>query len=276
MDRRTPWIAGLIAVVAGLAAWPLLLGQRGDRAPSPPGAGARAPEGETSTREDQGTLAKPRQPAHSTAGAPPASDPARAEPAGDSALARRLEAVAASFLTDQPRVADLLALCEELASLAAVDPDSLQVVRDADGEVRFIRGALAIGDLRGTFLDEDGTYQVRISSAQTQPPWGGRDLALTFGEEPSATRECHVTVQFQPRAGEPASRHLAEGEERLVGWGVGISPTTGAVARPLTLRAEGDAWQIGEGVGWRELELPWISGARGFEAWRRLLQTVVR
>lgn len=270
MDRKTRWIAGLSVVVAGIVAWPVLAVWLEERAPSPAPSAAPRELGAGATKDTRAALARPREPALPATGVPPGSvEPPQGAADGGSSLARDLDALAASFLTPEPRVADLLGLCQELASKAVVDPESLQIERDEEGRLRFARGELEIGDLRGTFLIEEGTYGLRLSSAGVQAPWGGRDLHISFGEDFSRGQ---VTVQFHPRTGEPASRHLAPGEERLVGWGVSLSPDTGAVARPLTVRAEGENWQIGEGAGWRELELPWLSGTRGFETWMRLLE----
>jgi len=272
MDRRTRWIAGLIVVAAGIVSWPALAGRLEKRAPLPAQPRDPSPEHGASEAEDvRSSLVRPREPTLPTTEEPPRSlDPAGDVDGGGSALARDLDSIAESFLTPEPRVADLLGLCQEMASRAVVDPESLRIERDEEGAPRFANGVLEVGDLHGTFLIEEGTYHLRFSSEDAQLPWGGRDLQITFGEDSQATG-CLVTVQFHPRTGEAASRHLAPDEERLVGWGVSVSPVTGALARPLTVRAEGDAWQIGEGVGWRELELPWISGTRSFDAWLRLL-----
>ena len=270
MDRRTRWIAGLILVAAGLVSWPVLAVWLEARPPAPatPEAPSRAPEA-SGLEDARGGLARAREPAAPESAPAGIDEPPPGLDDGEAPPARDLDAIAASFLTPEPRVAELLGLCQEMAAKATIDPASLQVERDGDGSVRFARGEVAIGDLRGTFLIEEGTYGLRITSTEAHPPWGTRDLQISFAEDLSRGQ---VTVQFHPRAGEPATRHVDPGEERLVGWGVSFSPDAGALARPLTVRAEGEAWQIGEGAGRSDLELPWLSASRAMESWMRRLE----
>lgn len=258
-------LAALVVVWRFLA----LRAQREAPAPAP----GMAPAGAPSEGVPRGTqvLESPRQPVVPSSEPRPEVDP---RPSGSadsgSRLARELEEVMGSFLTSQPRVADLLGLSHDLAAQARVDPESVQVERDGDGGLRFARGTLLAEELRGTFLIEEGLFLVRFSTTAGDAPWGQCDLQITFGEPLSASGQ--VSVQFHSRTGEPASLHLGPEQERLVGWGVSVSPETGAQARPTTVSASGDAWQIGSGRGFEALELPWITGTASFEAWLRLLQ----
>lgn len=272
---KARWTAVLLVIATGLVAW-RALGVRSEReptaamarpdvpAPASPGKEARVP-GEMPARRQPLTPADEFLPAD---GWPDAAVDA------PSPLARRLDEVAGSFLTEEPRVAELLGLVQELAGCAAVVPSSVRVERDDQGAPRSARGELAVGDLRATFvLDEDG-YHIDLPAALDAAPWSRRDLHIAFEEDPSGVTAtgCRATVQFHPRYDLPASGHLAPEEEALVGWGVSVSPETGARCRPLTLRASGEGWTIGGGEGVQARELPGISGTVGFDAWLDLLR----
>lgn len=235
-----------------------------------PDATVRAPrKGDSHAGQDP--LAVPRVPAVSSGEPSQAAPPPSGSADPGSPLAQSLARVTESFLTTDPRVAELLALSQDLAAGASVDPESVQVQRDEEGQLRFSRGTLLVGDLRGTFLIEEGVYVVRFSTPG-EAQWGQRDLQLTFQDGLSQAAGCQATVQFHPRTDEPASRHVAPGEAKVVGWGLAISPETGSVAQPLVVGASGDAWQIEAGREQDALQLPWISGTASFDAWLRLLR----
>ena len=240
MGSRSRWILVLSVTAAGLVAWRVLGGRPGTAPPvatprTEPAADAR-PSGRAPSEE----LAPARQPLVSGSG-PGAASIAEAVPDTRSALARALDERMGSFLSPEPQVKELLDLNQQLAGLARVDPATVQVERDESGALRFARGTLRAGDLTGTFLIEEGEVVVRFSFACGEGLWERRDLQLAFrdGEEAGG---CQMTVQFHPRAGEPASQHVDPGEPRVSGWSVGVSPETGAMARQLGVGASGDAW----------------------------------
>jgi hypothetical protein len=184
-----------------------------------------------------------------------------------SPLAHDLEDVAASFVTELPRVTDLLDLVEHLASLAVVDEQGMTVERAPDGRVTSARGALSIGDLRGSFqIDPDG-YLVEFHAELGGGPWSTRAIQIAFQEGASGARGCHATVQFNPAHGvEPSPLG-----ELLLGWSVGTGER-GTLARPLTTTLVGDTWQIGSSEAGAQ-EFPWATSyAGGFDAWLRLLR----
>jgi len=274
MRPRSRWILVLSVTAGGLVAWGLLGGRPGTvplvSTPRTEPAGEARPSGRDEPRTE---LAARRQPVvpGSGAGTVSASD---GTPDTRSALAQRLDERMGSFLSPEPQVKELLDFSQELAGLARVDPASLQVERDESGAIRFARGTLLAGDLSGTFLIEEGEVVVRFSFPCGEGLWDRRDLQIVFreGEEASG---CQMTVNFQPRADEPASQHVDPGEPRPSGWSVGIAPESGAVARQLGVGASGDAWQIVD-EGARTLEMPWITGTSSFDAWLRLLRPVVQ
>ena len=270
MRTRTRWIAGVVVVAAWGVAW-RFLGTRPEPEPAPV-RNEKAPEsraGDPPAVKDP--LAVPREPVVAST-EPPPPDPAPDGEADDgSPLAQGFEQVTGSFLTNEPGVAELLALSHDLALQSSVDPASVQVEREAGGELRFARGTLVLGDLRGTFLVEEGVYVVRFSTAG-EGPWGRRDLQITFQDGLTQATGCQAAVQFHPREDESASVHVAEGEARIVGWGVTVSPESGSVARPLTVGASGDAWHIEESRDSDALEMPWVAGTASFDAWLQLLR----
>lgn len=264
------WMTGLLVVVALVVAWRLVRLERIQELHPPPDP---APASPAEAPRGGAELVHPEKPAEPGIDPPEEDAPQPSRPADEgSPLERALADVTGSFLTSQPRVADLLDLSHELAASSSVDPESVQVERDEEGALRFARGTLLVGDMKGTFLFEEGLYIVRFSGAASDLPWGQRDLQITLSESQSQATSCQASVQFHPREEELASRHLGAGEEKLAGWGVSVSPETGALARPMTVSASGDAWQIGSGRGVEALELPWISGTTSFEAWLRLLR----
>ena len=218
-------------------------------------------------------LVHPERPAEPGIDPPEEDAPQPSRPADEgSPLERELADVTGSFLTSQPRVADLLDLSHELAASASVDPESVQIERDEEGGLRFARGTLLVGDMKGTFLFEEGLYIVRFSGAASDLPWGQRDLQITFMEGSGSAVACRAVVQFEPSPAESASAHLRPEEERLIGWTLSISPETGSEIRPMSVSASGDEWRIGSRREGEVRELPWISNTASFDAWLRLLE----
>lgn len=268
---RLRWLVALSAIAAALVTW-RLLAARSVPAPAPvrpEGAGSVAQGSELDGT--RAALASSRQPAVVVNELPPSAVP---EPAADARtpLAQELERVQDSFLSPEPLVAELLALSQELAASASVDPDGLQLEHDDAGALRFARGILRVGDLSGTFLVEEDVYVVRFSGLAGGGPWGQRDLQISFRGGSGQAAGCQATVQFHPRADEPASQHVDPGEPRLAGWVVSVSPESGALARPLGVGARGDEWQIEDGADEPAIELPWVSGTGSFDTWLGLLR----
>jgi hypothetical protein len=274
VDTKTRWIGGLVVLAAGVAVW-RVMAVRPERERGAPALAARAPEaGQDASRGAPEGRAAPRVPVRSAGEPNAAADPLEQGEFVDPRppLVRALEELTATFLTTEPRVADLLGLSHDLAAQAVLSRESLQVERDGEGGLRFARGDLVAGDLRGSFLIDDGVYLVRFSSDVGEAPWARYDLQISFSEGDSRATSCQANVQFHPRPGEVATWYLAPEEEKLAGWAVGVSPDTGALLRPITVGAAEDEWRIGTGLGVDAREFPWISNTAGFDAWLRLLQ----
>jgi len=264
MGTRTGWIVALVVVAAGMAFLRARTARSNGVAPvSEPRTEPRASEPET----EVGMRPAPRQPsAPSEPPTPQAQGPAASD--ARSPLARELDEVAASFLTEQPRAADLLRRIHELAAVAVVEPESVELQRDEEAALRSVRGTLSAGDLRATFLIEEHGFHVTFSGAVGEAPWMQRDLQISFQDDPAGAANCHATVQFQPLG---ASATEAAGE-RIAGWSLRVSPETGSQAQALTVAAVGGEWRIGDGSSVPPQELPWLSQTGAFDAWLRLLR----
>jgi len=277
MDERGRWISGLLVLASGAIAWCAFGANREDdsaRGVQHTTAAGREPEPRPS---DSPVIGQRTEVLVHHEASPPADEP-QAEVAGEampvrrSPLAMDLDNVAASFLTAQPRVTDLLDLVEQMASQAVVEPDSVTIQRSQAGELLSARGALAIGDLRGTFqIDPDG-YRIMIRSGTGDAPWSQRDIHINFEESDSRPRGCHALVQFHPGPVEPSSGALVADDEKLVGWSVGTSLVAGTQARPLTLSMAEGEWRISDSERLQAQEFPWVSETEGFTAWLRLLE----
>lgn len=269
------WIAGVSTLAAGAFLWRTwgVEAERGATGREPhPTIPAREPErmGQAVTTVGERTAVLP-QPGNVPEGVAHASNAFPADPRPCSPLARSLDEVAASFLTELPRVTDLLPLVGHLASLAVIDPDSVNVVRNPAGDLVSARGALAIDDLRGRFLiDQDG-IQVAFTRRLSDGPWDRYDLLIGLQEEESVAGGCHATVSFHLEEGQDVASHQGH---VLTGWAVGTDPVSGTLARPLTMTRIGDTWRIGgsENVQPQEFALR-SSYSAGFDAWLRLLKS---
>lgn len=188
-----------------------------------------------------------------------------------SPLALQLEEVTDSFLTERPRVVELLGLVELMATRAVVDPESMSLQRNPDGDLTFARGTLSIADVRGKFLvDQDGYSIVFVVEDGS---WSQRHVRITFQEGDSGPRACHTIVQFDPAPHEAPPDALAGNRELLIGWSLGAGPEAiGTWARPITSSAAEGEW-IGDPAGVQPQEFPWVSATGGFDVWWRLLKS---
>ena len=272
--KKANWITLFLVVAAGTIALLTLDVQRENRGvhlKPYPGVAHREPEhmaGASSTSGERTTVLP--QP-----GLPPKTEPAQpvissVQPFAHPFLGLDLDDVAASFVTELPRVTDLLGLIEEFAWLAVVDRDSVTVQRSQDGDQMNARGSLAVDDLPGAFqIDEDG-FRIEFVRPLADGPWSQCRFQITFEDGESGARGCYANVTFHPREGEDLARHQ---DEVLVGWAVGTTPEIGAIALPLTMTREGNAWRNGGEGRLPPQEFPWASSYnRGFDAWLRLLK----
>lgn len=263
---------GVLVIAAGAATWLALEAEENEKGSAASAVPAAEPgPGEEGPRRTSEPLRAPREPTLPVEKPPVETEPVeRIDPR--SALARQLDAVGATFLGEDPHVAELLELVGALASAAVVDPESLQVLRDDDGVPKVARGSLSVADLSATFVIEEGIFRIQFPAAEGQAPWFRRDLQISFGEASGNAAGCRAVLQFQPDPAESAAAHLRPDEERLVGWMLSVSSDTGAEIRPMSVTAGGDEWQIGSRRGTEARELPWISNTASFDAWLRVLQ----
>jgi hypothetical protein len=271
--KGSSWIPVFLLVTAGAFAL-RTLGVRRENGPV-----AREPHPRAVPMQPEPVARAPTIEGERTALPPQPGTTLEAEPASpilsppqilpSSPLARDVYDVAASFLTELPRVTELLALVDHLASLAVVDPDSVTVQRREDGDLTSARGPVAIGDLHGMFhFDQDG-FIVEFAMPLEDGPWSLCSFKITFQEGESGARGSYATLQFHRKEGEDAARHQ---REVLVGWAVS-SDRGGTFARPLTMTLEGDSRQIGGSGSVQPQEFPWASAyTGGFDAWLRLLK----
>src|SRR5262245_26675435 len=220
--------------------------------------------------ERTAVLAEPGEAA--PAASPPALPSAPAPAPAGSPLARELDRIAASFLTEAPAVGALLDLVELTAARAVVPPESVTIQRTSTGDLLSARGSLAIGDVRGSFRIDQDSFGIEFAAGTDDPRWSRRVLHITFQADGEGPRACHAIVQFEPASGGALLGEPLPEREALIGWSVGTSLEGGTVARPLTLHAVEGAWTVGDSEDVAPQELPWVSGMHGFEAWLRLLE----
>jgi len=194
---------------------------------------------------------------------------AAAKPPPRSLLAREFNDVMASFPTDQPRVADLLSLFERFASFAIVDPGSVTVERNQEGDLILARGSIAIWDLSGRFrIDPDGNY-IEFVCMLDEGSWSPGILQFAFKEGGSGARGCRAMVEFQRKQDPDATRR--PGEE-YVGWIIETNGIT-ARARPRTMPPVDDTLRNSGAGRQQPFEFPWApSYTSGFDDWQQLLK----
>jgi len=151
--------------------------------------------------------------------------------------------------------------------MAEIVPGSLTREFDSDGELKQAFGKLSIAGAEGSFHYSAGEYRVELVRPLQDPRMHGHELALGFHEGDWTDRQGWGAIDFMPRTKEPASRHLAPDEEAYVGWALEMDPLTGVAARPSTMRAQGDAWRIGNSESLLPRDYPWLRSTAPFDAW---------
>lgn len=134
-----------------------------------------------------------------------------------SQLERRLEAVADTFLTEDPDLAGLLALATALAAGAEEVPDSFEI-KDESFSGKFDAG----GNLKGTCWYRKGEYGVEFSTWNTSAPFP-RHFSLEFTEEDGVVAKANLRVMSTPLRDPEVS---LDGEE-WIGWRAEIDSESG-------------------------------------------------
>src|SRR5688572_4292186 len=148
MTKRGLWISGLFVLASGAVVCGVFVARSGkepvraanlvERTEPEPQPGDQPASGQRTAalaHHDESTPAAELRQATASESRSSARSP----------LAQDLDHVAASFLTSQPRVTDLLDLVGQMASVATVEPDSVTIQRNQEGGLLSARGTLAIG-----------------------------------------------------------------------------------------------------------------------------------
>jgi len=176
-----------------------------------------------------------------------------------SPLERRLEAVADTFLTEDPDLAGLLALATALADGAEDVPDSF-VIKDESFSGKFDAG----GNLKGTCWYRKGEYGVEFSTWNTSAPFP-RHFSLSFTEVDGVAK-ARLTVSSTPLK-DPAQ---PLGGQEWIGWraeldseGTRLIRTTMKIQDPALLGFQGDHYnyETSDAEGLEPRTVPWIRAA---------------
>jgi len=150
-----------------------------------------------------------RLPAQSSPAEPEADTTPAQAAVVPSLLERRLEAVADTFLTEDPDLVGLLALATALAEGAEDVPDSFEI-KDESFSGKLDAG----GNLKGScWLTRQGEYGVEFSTWNTSAPFP-RHFALEFTEEDGLIAKARLRVMSTPLRDPEVS---LDGEE-WIGW----------------------------------------------------------
>jgi RNA polymerase sigma-70 factor (ECF subfamily) len=227
--------------------------------------------------------ASPQREASEEAPAPPVlRTPAAAEPeipaaapatvAGPERAASELDAVAETFMTEQPDILGMMGALRTAVRNAKVLPDTVNR-SDEDGAVR---GEISVAGMEGkaSFMIRGMRYRVTFESAQTsRPDRFRRDLAVWIRDDHGQAADPGVMVQYFPVYKDAVKDLPPESEQKVMGWGLNALPD-GIHAYPITMRRGAEQGEMVYGrpkPDFPRIE-PGASDLATFDAWFRLLQ----
>jgi len=176
----------------------------------------------------------------------PEADDEQVAVADQDAFEPRLDAIAATFLTEQPDFRGLAALWDEIAAGAALVPDSVS----QDG--KSVSGELSIpgSSIRAKFDISNDRYRVSLDKTRvkgSESPYVVRSLTLAFQNKSGLVVPSGSTVQFHPDLNRTNSAEFQGVLDRPLGWTMFLRD--GHVqAVPLDVRSspDGPGWRIGQ------------------------------
>ena len=208
-------------------------------------------------------VAAPTATADATAGTTPAASPSIV--VASTPLGRRLDAVADTFLTEEPDLVGLLSLASLLADAATFEVD------EATGHAS---GNFSVGgDLKGTFSIHGLEYRVDVDTGYRSAPFR-RTLALQFNDESRAARHADIRVQSLP-----SKRVIHDIDHEFIGWRASIDPTQGAKVFRTTMKVEdlnptSDSYlfETSDVRDFEPSEQPWLADTDAFDRWLERLR----
>ncbi|HVS19453.1 MAG TPA: hypothetical protein VMT18_12685 [Planctomycetota bacterium] len=193
-------------------------------------------------------------------------------------LAEDIDALARTFLTDDPDLARFDRALTRLAELATVDEDSVRV----DPGSGRVQGELDLGDElpRARFTLDGDRARIELDSSVDGAQHPGlflRTLTLSFESDSAGLTSSSAILQFHPDTRRPAASVLEHGVEAYAGWNANSDGTTARV-RPIAMRAaeDGVAWEIGAPRMLEPHVQPWDDGASACASLSAKLRNALR
>ncbi len=183
--------------------------------------------------------------------------------------ASMLETAVSSFLSASPDLASFEAALESFAQLSDVDPLSLQE-NPKDGS---ISGKLLVPgvEVQASFRIQGHQYELSVEPSPGNPlppPFGSRDIKVSFLEASGAPKEIRAYVQYNPDPHRHAIDSIPSGEERYIGWDFTLGPDE-TRGRPISIQQtpDGTGWRVGQAVALPDTGGRWPFHASLYEGW---------
>jgi RNA polymerase sigma-70 factor (ECF subfamily) len=184
-------------------------------------------------------------------------------------LERRLDAVADTFLTEEPDLVGLLSLTAALADAATFEVDEATGL--ATGKL------LVAGNLKGTFSIHEQEYRVELDTEKGSAPFR-RTLTLQLTDESRSAHGGMIRVGSFPLKG----TFKGDIDHEFVGWRASIDPVEGAKVIRTTMKAEDPSlgpflsdsylYETRDAPGFEPREQPGLANTDAFDRWLERLR----
>jgi RNA polymerase sigma-70 factor (ECF subfamily) len=188
--------------------------------------------------------------------------------------ASMLETAVSSFLTASPDLASFEAALDSFAKLSQVDPLSVQE-NPKDGS---ITGKLLVPgvEVQASFRIQGHQYELSVEPSPGNPlppPFGWRDIKVSFLEASGVPQEIRAYVQYNPDPKRHAIDSIPSGEERYMGWDFTIGPEeTRGLPISIQQTSDGSGWRVGQAVALPGTGGRWPFHASLYEGWLAKLE----
>jgi len=183
-------------------------------------------------------------------------------------LERRFDAVADTFLTEEPDLVGLLSLASALADAATFEVD------EASG--RATGKLLVAGSLKGTFSIQEQDYRVELDTENRSVPFR-RTLTLQFTDESRSAHEGQIRVQSYPN-----KSAIKDIDHEFIGWRASIDPVDGVKVYRTTMKVKDPSsgpfvsdsylYETNDARGYEPRELPGLANTDAFDRWLERLR----